>query len=54
MAAYKVKVATGDVLEAGTRNSIYITLVGTRGESPQKAMSYKFLPGKVGMSTGSL
>eukprot|EP00076_Gallus_gallus_P041252 XP_025006790.1 hydroperoxide isomerase ALOXE3 [Gallus gallus] len=47
MAAYKVKVATGDVLEAGTRNSIYITLVGTRGESPQKAMSYKFLPGKV-------
>ncbi|OXB77903.1 UNVERIFIED_CONTAM: hypothetical protein H355_000658 [Colinus virginianus] len=44
MATYKVKVATGDVLEAGTINSIYITLVGTRGESPQTAMSYKFLP----------
>ncbi|POI30323.1 hypothetical protein CIB84_005928 [Bambusicola thoracicus] len=51
MATYKVKVATGDVLEAGTRNSIYITLVGTRGESPQKAMSYKFLPGKVKETT---
>ncbi|NXJ07701.1 LOXE3 isomerase, partial [Odontophorus gujanensis] len=47
MATYKVKVVTGDVLEAGTRNSVYITLVGTRGESPQTAMSYKFLPGTV-------
>ncbi|XP_015718532.1 hydroperoxide isomerase ALOXE3-like [Coturnix japonica] len=44
MATYKVKVVMGDTLEAQTRNSVYITLVGTRGESPQTTISYKFLP----------
>uniref|UniRef100_A0A8D2MNZ3 Uncharacterized protein n=1 Tax=Zonotrichia albicollis TaxID=44394 RepID=A0A8D2MNZ3_ZONAL len=34
MATYKVTVATGDMVEAGTNNSISITLVGTYGESP--------------------
>ncbi|NXC41908.1 LOXE3 isomerase, partial [Penelope pileata] len=47
MAVYKVKVVTGDVLEAGTRNFVYITLVGTRGESPRTTMSYKFRTGTV-------
>ncbi|XP_075580961.1 hydroperoxide isomerase ALOXE3-like [Pelecanus crispus] len=45
MAVYKVKVATGDTLEAGTKNSISITLVGSRGESRQTTFNYWFLPG---------
>uniref|UniRef100_A0A8C3N8V7 Uncharacterized protein n=1 Tax=Geospiza parvula TaxID=87175 RepID=A0A8C3N8V7_GEOPR len=35
MATYKVTVATGDMVEAGTSNSISITLVGSYGESRQ-------------------
>ncbi|NXG12305.1 LOXE3 isomerase, partial [Sakesphorus luctuosus] len=46
MAVYKVTVATGDVAEAGTKNSISITLVGSRGESPQTTVSFLFLPGQ--------
>ncbi|XP_069739140.1 LOW QUALITY PROTEIN: polyunsaturated fatty acid lipoxygenase ALOX15B [Phaenicophaeus curvirostris] len=45
MAVYKVTVATGDVREAGTNNSISITLVGTRGESQRTNISFLFLPG---------
>ncbi|XP_029861842.1 hydroperoxide isomerase ALOXE3-like [Aquila chrysaetos chrysaetos] len=45
MAIYKVKVATGDILKAGTKNSISITLVGSRGESHQTTIKYWFLPG---------
>ncbi|XP_076216789.1 polyunsaturated fatty acid lipoxygenase ALOX15B-like [Aptenodytes patagonicus] len=47
MAVYKVKVATGDILEGGT-NSISITLVGSRGERRRMApgsVNYWFLPG---------
>ncbi|XP_071418295.1 hydroperoxide isomerase ALOXE3-like [Pithys albifrons albifrons] len=46
MAVYKVTVATGDVAEAGTKNSISITLVGSRGESPRTTVSFFFLPGQ--------
>ncbi|XP_062813358.1 arachidonate 12-lipoxygenase, 12R-type [Anolis carolinensis] len=35
MATYKVQVATGDYMLAGTYSSISITLVGTRGENPK-------------------
>ncbi|NXJ57933.1 LX12B protein, partial [Spizaetus tyrannus] len=45
MAIYKVKVATGDILKAGTNNSISITLVGSRGESHQTTIKHWFLPG---------
>ncbi|XP_009876022.1 PREDICTED: hydroperoxide isomerase ALOXE3-like, partial [Apaloderma vittatum] len=47
MAVYKVKVATGDVLEARTTNCISITLVGTRGESRKTTVSCLLLPGTV-------
>ncbi|KAM6993490.1 polyunsaturated fatty acid lipoxygenase ALOX8-like [Passerculus sandwichensis] len=53
MATYKVTVATGDMVEAGTINSISITLVGTYGESCQTTISFLFLPGKVGMGIGT-
>ncbi|KAF4800236.1 Arachidonate 8S-lipoxygenase [Turdus rufiventris] len=46
MAVYKVTVATGDMAEAGTNNSISITLVGSHGESRQTTVSFLFLPGK--------
>ncbi|NXM00663.1 LOXE3 isomerase, partial [Tyrannus savana] len=46
MATYKVTVATGDVAEAGTNNSISITLVGSRGESRKTTVSFLFLPGQ--------
>ncbi|NWH44914.1 LOXE3 isomerase, partial [Fregata magnificens] len=45
MAVYKVKVATGNIVQAGTSNSISITLVGSRGESRQTTISCCFLPG---------
>ncbi|KAM6032784.1 polyunsaturated fatty acid lipoxygenase ALOX15B-like isoform 2-T2 [Theristicus caerulescens] len=45
MAVYKVNVATGDIREAGTNNSISITLVGSRGESRRTTINYWFLPG---------
>ncbi|NXL01948.1 LX12B protein, partial [Mesembrinibis cayennensis] len=47
MAVYKVNVATGDIREAGTNNSISITLVGSRGESRRTTINYWFLPGMV-------
>lgn len=53
MAVYKVTVATGDMVEAGTNNSISITLVGTNGESRQTSVSFLFLPGKVGTGIGT-
>ncbi|KAL9822868.1 LOW QUALITY PROTEIN: polyunsaturated fatty acid lipoxygenase ALOX15B-like [Geothlypis trichas] len=53
MATYKVTVATGDMVEAGTNNSISITLVGSYGESRQTTISFLFLPGKVGMGIGT-
>ncbi|NWU17481.1 LOXE3 isomerase, partial [Cephalopterus ornatus] len=46
MASYKVTVATGDVAEAGTNNSISITLVGSQGKSRQTTVSLLFLPGQ--------
>ncbi|NWH40201.1 LOXE3 isomerase, partial [Chloropsis hardwickii] len=46
MAIYKVTVATGDMVEAGTNNTISITLVGSYGESRQTTVSFLFLPGK--------
>ncbi|XP_027525959.1 hydroperoxide isomerase ALOXE3-like [Corapipo altera] len=46
MARYKVTVATGDVAEAGTNNSISITLVGSRGESRRTTVSLLFLTGQ--------
>ncbi|NWI68050.1 LOXE3 isomerase, partial [Todus mexicanus] len=46
MAVYKVKVATGDMVGAGTKNSISITLVGTLGQSQKTTVSFWFLPGK--------
>ncbi|NXF13190.1 LOXE3 isomerase, partial [Smithornis capensis] len=46
MAVYKVTVATGDVVEAGTNNSISITLVGSQGESRQTTVSFLFRRGK--------
>ncbi|NXT55728.1 LX12B protein, partial [Pluvianellus socialis] len=45
MAVYKVKVATGNSLDAGTQNSVSITLVGSRGESRQTTISCVLLPG---------
>uniref|UniRef100_A0A8C3E8E5 Uncharacterized protein n=1 Tax=Corvus moneduloides TaxID=1196302 RepID=A0A8C3E8E5_CORMO len=46
MATYKVTVATGDMVEAGTNNSISITLVGSYGESRQTTVPFLFQPGK--------
>ncbi|XP_025934860.1 hydroperoxide isomerase ALOXE3-like [Apteryx rowi] len=43
MATYEVQVATGDVFQAGTTNSISITLVGTEGESAKTKISHTFL-----------
>uniref|UniRef100_A0A8D2LYP8 Arachidonate lipoxygenase 3 n=1 Tax=Varanus komodoensis TaxID=61221 RepID=A0A8D2LYP8_VARKO len=39
-AMYKVLVATGDVLLAGTYSSISITLIGARGESPKQRLDH--------------
>ncbi|KAM6364572.1 hydroperoxide isomerase ALOXE3-like [Pluvialis apricaria] len=47
MVVYKVKVATGDILEAGTQNSICITLVGSQGESRKTTINGVLLPGTV-------
>lgn len=52
MATYKVTVATGDMVEAGTNNFISITLVGSYGESSQTTVPFLFQPGKVGMGMG--
>nr|XP_034991728.1 hydroperoxide isomerase ALOXE3-like isoform X2 [Zootoca vivipara] len=40
MAAYKVQVATGDILLAGTYSTVSITLVGARGESPKQRLDH--------------
>ncbi|NXW60022.1 LOXE3 isomerase, partial [Eurystomus gularis] len=45
MAVYKVKVATGEVAGAGTKNSISITLVGSRGESQRTSIHFLFQAG---------
>ncbi|XP_053218146.1 hydroperoxide isomerase ALOXE3-like [Podarcis raffonei] len=41
MAAYKVQVATGDILLAGTYSSVSITLVGARGESSKHRLDHQ-------------
>ncbi|NXK93621.1 LOXE3 isomerase, partial [Formicarius rufipectus] len=46
MPVYKVTVATGDVAEAGTKNFISITLVGSQGESRRTTISSFFRPGQ--------
>uniref|UniRef100_A0A8C8SSW6 Arachidonate lipoxygenase 3 n=1 Tax=Pelusios castaneus TaxID=367368 RepID=A0A8C8SSW6_9SAUR len=51
MATYKVQVSTGQEPIAGTFDSIFITLVGSRGESPKHALDafwVDFQPGAVG------
>ncbi|XP_062993460.1 hydroperoxide isomerase ALOXE3-like [Elgaria multicarinata webbii] len=51
MALYKVQVATGDILLAGTYSSISITLIGARGESPKQLLDHPgrdFIRGAVG------
>uniref|UniRef100_A0A670K9B5 Arachidonate epidermal lipoxygenase 3 n=1 Tax=Podarcis muralis TaxID=64176 RepID=A0A670K9B5_PODMU len=48
---YKIRVATGNYLCAGTMDSISITLVGSRGESPKTQLDKcgkDFSPGEVG------
>ncbi|XP_034991380.1 hydroperoxide isomerase ALOXE3 isoform X1 [Zootoca vivipara] len=48
---YKIRVATGNYLCAGTMDSISITLVGSRGESPKSQLDKcgkDFSPGEVG------
>uniref|UniRef100_A0A6I8MZB8 Arachidonate epidermal lipoxygenase 3 n=1 Tax=Ornithorhynchus anatinus TaxID=9258 RepID=A0A6I8MZB8_ORNAN len=50
MVLYKVKVATGPFLKAGTTDSISVTLVGTCGESPKQLLDHigkDFAPGAV-------
>ncbi|XP_038624745.1 hydroperoxide isomerase ALOXE3 isoform X1 [Tachyglossus aculeatus] len=50
MVLYKVKVATGSFLKAGTMDSISVTLVGTCGESPKHLLDHigkDFAPGAV-------
>ncbi|XP_053121154.1 hydroperoxide isomerase ALOXE3-like [Hemicordylus capensis] len=50
MATYKVQVATGNLLLAGTYSSVSITLVGARGESPKHRLDHlgrDFVPGAV-------
>ncbi|XP_078526978.1 hydroperoxide isomerase ALOXE3-like [Lissotriton helveticus] len=51
MATYKVTVATGSYLMAGTMDYISLTLVGERGQSPKHALNTfgkDFIPGCVG------
>ena len=38
MAVYKVHVTTGDALLAGTNDHVFVTLVGTDGESERTAL----------------
>ncbi|XP_060112825.1 hydroperoxide isomerase ALOXE3-like isoform X1 [Heteronotia binoei] len=50
MATYKIRVATGDYLCGGTMDSVAITLVGIRGESPKFRLDRPgkdFSPGEV-------
>ncbi|XP_060635912.2 hydroperoxide isomerase ALOXE3-like [Anolis sagrei] len=47
---YKVRVTTGNHIDAGTLDSIFITLVGTEGESPKTVLDnwgVDFYPGAV-------
>uniref|UniRef100_A0A8C8SW46 Arachidonate lipoxygenase 3 n=1 Tax=Pelusios castaneus TaxID=367368 RepID=A0A8C8SW46_9SAUR len=56
MATYKVQVSTGQEPIAGTFDSIFITLVGSRGESPKHALDafwVDFQPGAVSIFRGS-
>lgn len=55
MAAYKVQVATGDILLAGTYSSVSITLVGARGESSKHRLDHQgrdFVRGAVSTKNG--
>ena len=50
MAVYRVCVGTGPYLMAGTLDSIFVTLVGTCGESPKRRLDRvgrDFAPGSV-------
>lgn len=50
MAVYRVRVTTGPYLKAGTLDNIFVTLVGTCGESSKQLldrMGRDFAPGSV-------
>ncbi|XP_069827979.1 hydroperoxide isomerase ALOXE3-like [Dendropsophus ebraccatus] len=47
MVLYKVTVATGSDLTAGTIDTISISLVGVNGESTKQELSHLWMPGKV-------
>lgn len=50
MAVYRVRVTTGPYLRAGTLDNIFVTLVGTCGESSKQLldrMGRDFAPGSV-------
>ncbi|KAM4633854.1 hydroperoxide isomerase ALOXE3-like isoform 1-T2 [Polymixia lowei] len=54
MAVYKVEVTTGDMAHAGTFDSIFITLIGTEGESKRTELDnfgIDFTVGKTGSYT---
>ena len=38
MAEYKLEVTTGDMTYAGTRDHLYVTLFGTKGQSERTEM----------------
>lgn len=57
MAIYKVQVATGHLLMAGTYSRISITLVGTKGESPKQCLDLlgrDFVPGAVSINAAGM
>ncbi|XP_015278983.1 PREDICTED: arachidonate 12-lipoxygenase, 12R-type-like, partial [Gekko japonicus] len=50
MATYKVQVATGNLMLAGTYSAVSITLIGTRGKSHKQSLNNRgrdFVPGAV-------
>ncbi|XP_066444641.1 hydroperoxide isomerase ALOXE3-like [Eleutherodactylus coqui] len=47
MRVYKVTVATGNYLSAGTIDAISISLVGLKGESAKQELSHLWIPGTV-------
>ncbi|KAM3932812.1 polyunsaturated fatty acid lipoxygenase ALOX15B-like [Leptodactylus fuscus] len=47
MGTFKLTVATGRDVQAGTLDSICISLIGRKGESPKKKLSHVWVPGKV-------
>lgn len=57
MTSYQVRVATGPYWGSGTFDSISITLVGSKGESPKQPLNNlgkDFVPGAVRSCGGSL